>query len=61
MHCKNIVHRDLKLDNILINLQNHIAIWDLGSAKKITNQNKNNIPVTAAKYYRPPEWIFLIE
>ncbi|KAL9963718.1 hypothetical protein ACROYT_G027252 [Oculina patagonica] len=33
IHSKNAVHRDLKLDNILISSDNHIKVADLGLAK----------------------------
>ena len=32
-HCRNIIHRDLKLDNILIGENNIIKICDFGVAK----------------------------
>ncbi len=40
IHNKNIVHRDIKLDNILIDLNNKIKICDFGVSKKI---NVNDI------------------
>lgn len=33
LYKKRIVHRDLKLDNILINYENNIKIADFGFAK----------------------------
>ena len=35
IHTHNIVHRDIKLDNILIDLDNNIKICDFGVSKKI--------------------------
>ena len=35
IHNHNIVHRDIKLDNILIDLDNNIKICDFGVSKKI--------------------------
>ena len=36
MHSKNIIHRDIKLDNILINeLENKVKIIDFGFAIEI--------------------------
>ena len=38
IHSKNIVHRDIKLDNILIDLKNTVKICDFG-VSKIINQD----------------------
>jgi len=35
IHSKGIVHRDIKLDNILIDLQNNIKICDFGVSRQI--------------------------
>ena len=40
IHSQNIVHRDIKLDNILIDLSNNIKICDFGVSKHI---KKNEI------------------
>ncbi len=37
IHNHNIVHRDIKLDNILIDLDNKIKICDFGVSKRINN------------------------
>ena len=40
IHSQNIVHRDIKLDNILIDLNNNIKICDFGVSKKISLNDK---------------------
>ena len=39
MHDKNIVHRDLKLDNIFINKKFQLKIGDFGFAKMAFDEN----------------------
>ena len=41
IHSKNIVHRDIKLDNILLDISNKIKICDFGVSKIIQEKNKN--------------------
>jgi serine/threonine protein kinase len=38
IHSKNIIHRDIKLDNILIDLNNTIKLCDFGVSKQIKNK-----------------------
>ena len=40
IHNKNIVHRDIKLDNILIDLNNNIKLCDFGVGKYLSNNNE---------------------
>ena len=40
IHSKGIIHRDIKLDNILIDLHNNIKICDFGVGKNYTNNEK---------------------
>ena len=35
IHSRNIIHRDIKLDNILIDLNNNIKLCDFGVGKQI--------------------------
>ena len=35
LHNKNIIHRDLKLENIMIDQEGYIKIIDYGLAKKL--------------------------
>lgn len=53
-----ICHRDIKPQNILIDIETNILkLGDFGSAKKIT-PNEKNLAYICSRYYRAPELIF---
>uniref|UniRef100_A0A7S1PJ72 Protein kinase domain-containing protein n=1 Tax=Percolomonas cosmopolitus TaxID=63605 RepID=A0A7S1PJ72_9EUKA len=57
LHSKNIVHRDLKCDNVLIDEYNIAKIADFGLAKVIgSDQESNRMTMhIGTSYYIPPE------
>jgi len=58
MHNKNIVHRDFKPQNLLVDPKTHILkICDFGSSKKLS-KGENNVAYICSRYYRAPELIF---
>ncbi|CAG9336066.1 unnamed protein product [Blepharisma stoltei] len=59
LHSKNIMHRDIKPQNILIDDNDEfykVKLCDFGSAKFVTGKN---MPYVVSRYYRAPELILL--
>ncbi len=54
IHRKNICHRDVKPDNILLDEQYRVKVCDFGSSKKLSTEGKN-FPHVVSRYYRAPE------
>ena len=55
IHSKNIVHRDIKLENILIDINNNIKICDFGIGKILDNKNKKLHDQCGTPMYMAPE------
>ena len=43
LHSKNIVHKDLKPENLLLNAKGDIAIADLGLASSVSTKSQANL------------------
>ena len=55
IHNKNIVHRDIKLDNILIDLNNNIKLCDFGVGKYISDNGELLFEQCGTPAYIAPE------
>jgi cyclin-dependent kinase-like len=54
MHSLNIIHRDVKPENVLISKQGSVKICDLGFARSMPS-NRIMTDYVATRWYRPPE------
>jgi serine/threonine protein kinase len=54
-HGKNLLHRDIKPDNIIINLQDEPVLIDFGNTREYIAHKTQNMAAIAAVGYAPPE------
>ncbi|QUS60494.1 serine/threonine-protein kinase [Synechocystis sp. PCC 7338] len=54
-HGKNLLHRDIKPDNIIINLQDEPVLIDFGNTREYIAHKTQNMSAIAAVGYAPPE------
>jgi cyclin-dependent kinase-like len=54
MHSVNVIHRDVKPENVLLGRQGAVKICDLGFARSIPS-NRIMTDYVATRWYRPPE------
>ena len=57
MHSFDIVHRDVKPENLLINKQGLLKICDFGFARMLPKAHEEITDYVATRWYRAPEII----
>ena len=57
LHIKQIVYRDLKPENLVLDFRGYLKLCDLGFAKRLTSENARTFTVCGTPVYLAPEVI----